>query len=97
MFVLIKCDTCRVGCSSTEVYEFEDGTDDEALDTYASELAYENAEMYGILDDERESCEESGIEFNEGDCYSYEKKSKSSMEKLQMPRGSTQKPRLVMS
>lgn len=71
MFVLIKCDTCRVGCSSTEVYEFEDGTNDEALDTYASELAYENAEMYGILDDERESCEESGIEFNEGDCYSY--------------------------
>ena len=48
MFVLIKCDTCRVGCSSTEVYEFEDGTDNEALDVYASELAYENAEMYGI-------------------------------------------------
>lgn len=72
MFVLIKCDTCRVGCSSTEVYEFEDGTDNEALDTYASELAYENAEMYGILDDERESCEESGIEFDESECYSYE-------------------------
>lgn len=71
MFVLIKCDTCRVGCSSTEVYEFEDGTDNEALDVYASELAYENAEMYSILDDERESCEESGIEFNESDCYSY--------------------------
>lgn len=71
MFVLIKCDTCRVGCSSTEVYEFEDGTDNEALDVYASELAYENAEMCGILDDERESCEESGIEFNESDCYSY--------------------------
>ena len=71
MFVLIKCDTCRVGCSSTEVYEFEDGTDNEALGVYASELAYENAEMYGILDDERESCEESGIEFNESDCYSY--------------------------
>lgn len=71
MFVLIKCDTCRVGCSSIEVYEFEDGTDNEALDVYVSELAYENAEMYGILDDERESCEESGIEFNESDCYSY--------------------------
>lgn len=71
MFVLIKCDTCRVGCSSNEVYEFEDGTDNEVLDTYASELAYENAEMYGILDDERESCEESGVEFYESDCYSY--------------------------
>lgn len=71
MFVLIKCDTCRVGCSSTEVYEFEDGTDEEALDVYADELAHENAEMYGIFDDERESCEESGIEFDESDCYSY--------------------------
>ena len=35
MFVLIKCDTCRVGCSSTEVYEFEDGTD-RAVDVYKS-------------------------------------------------------------
>lgn len=27
--------------------------------------------MYGIFDDEQEACEESGIEFDESDCYSY--------------------------
>lgn len=71
MFVLIKCDTWYEGCSSTEVYEFADGTDEEALDAYANELAREDAEMYGIFDDEQEACDEAGIEFNESDCYSY--------------------------
>ena len=71
MFVLIECSTCRVGCETSEVYEFEDGSTAKDIDAYASDLAYDNAESYGIFDEERESCEESGIEFDESDCYNY--------------------------
>lgn len=72
MFVLIECSTCRVGCETSDVYEFEDGTTEATLEDYAKDIAYDNAELYGIFDDERASCEESDIEFDESDCYSYE-------------------------
>lgn len=71
MFVLIECTTCRVGCDTSAVYEFEEGTTDKDLDAYAKDTAYDNAEGYGIFDDEREACEESGIEFEESGCYGY--------------------------
>ena len=71
MFVLIECTTCRVGCDTSAVYEFEEGTTDKDLDAYAKDTAYDNAERCGIFDDEREVCEESDIEFDEGDCYGY--------------------------
>ena len=32
MFVLIKCDTCRVGTSLEEVYEFDDNFDFDYID-----------------------------------------------------------------
>lgn len=52
MFVLIECTTCRVGCDTSAVYEFEEGTTDKDLDAYAKDTAYDNAEGYGIFDDE---------------------------------------------
>lgn len=72
MFVLIECNTCKVGCDIADVYEFEDGTTEATLEDYAKDVAYDNADLYGIFDEERETCEESGIEFDESECYSYE-------------------------
>lgn len=74
MFVLIKCDTCRVGTSLEEVYEFDDDTTEDQLQEYADDLARDNADSYGIIDEEREEAEDSGIEFIEDECYngSYE-------------------------
>ena len=69
MFVLIKCDTCRVGTSLEEVYEFDDNTTEDQLQEYADDLARDNADSYGIIDDEIVESEESGIEFEEGSCY----------------------------
>ena len=71
MFVLIECKTCQVGTDVSEVREFEDGTSTEDLDSYARDIAYDNAESYGVFDEERAQCEDSGVEFNEDDCYSY--------------------------
>lgn len=74
MFVLIKCTTCRVGCDNEQVYEFEDSITEEELQTYADECAKDNADMYGIIEDEMEAAEDSGFEFEECQCYegSYE-------------------------
>lgn len=69
MFVLIKCDTCRVGTSLEEVYEFDDNTTEDQLQEYADDLARDNADSYGIIDDEIAESEESGIEFEDGSCY----------------------------
>ena len=69
MFVLIKCDTCRVGTSLEEVYEFDDNTTEDQLQEYADDLARDNADSYGIIDDEITESEESGIEFEGGSCY----------------------------
>lgn len=69
MFVLIKCDTCRVGTSLEEVYEFDDDTTEDQLQEYADDLARDNADSYGIIDDEITESEESCIEFEEESCY----------------------------
>lgn len=71
MFVLIECKTCQVGTETSDVYEFEEDMDDEGLDAYARDIAYDNAESYGVFDEERAMCEDSGIEFDESECYSY--------------------------
>jgi hypothetical protein len=68
-YVLIKCETSRVGCDSENVYEFPDHFTDDEINTYANEYARDNAEMYGIIEDEEESCNEAGIEFEEDSCY----------------------------
>ena len=74
MIVLIKCSTNRVGCDKQEVYQFDDNSTEEYLQEYADDLARDNAESYGIFDEEREEAEDSGIEFIEDECYngSYE-------------------------
>lgn len=69
MYVLIKCDTCRVGTSSEEVYEFDDDTTEYQLQEYANDLARDNADSYGIIEDEMAESEENGIEFEEESCY----------------------------
>lgn len=69
MFVLIKCTTCRVGCDSNTVYEFPDDTTEDELQAYATDEARDNADMYGIIEDEMEEAENSGIEFDEELCY----------------------------
>lgn len=75
MLVLIKCTTNRVGCDTEDVYRFDDNATDEYIQEYADNLARDNAESYGILDEERENCEADGIEFIEDEHYSatYEK------------------------
>lgn len=70
MFVLIKCDTSRVGCDCESVYEFPDDTTEDQLQEYATDCAKDNAEMYGIIEDAEEEAEESGIEFVEDEHYS---------------------------
>ena len=70
MFVLIKCTTCRVGCDSETVYEFPDDTTEDGLQEYATDAARDNADMYGIIEDEIEEAENSCIEFDEDSCYS---------------------------
>ena len=70
MFVLIKCTTCRVGCDSEMVYEFPDDTTEDELQEYATDTARDNADMYGIIEDEMEEAENSYIEFDEDSCYS---------------------------
>lgn len=75
MLVLIKCTTNRVGCDTENVYRFDDDSKDEYIQEYANDLARDNAESYGIFDEERENCDDSGIEFIEDEHYSatYEK------------------------
>lgn len=51
MFVLMHLRTNIVGTDVDEVYEFVDSTTDENLDDYAHDLAYDNAEFYGIEPD----------------------------------------------
>lgn len=68
MFVLIKCTTCRVGCDSEMVYEFPDDTTEYELQEYATDTARDNADMYGIIEDEIEEAENSCID--EDSCYS---------------------------
>lgn len=70
MFVLIKCTTCRVGYDESAVYEFPDNTTDDELQAYATDCARDNADMYGIIEDEMEEAENSCIEFEEDSCYS---------------------------
>ena len=68
-YVLIKCKTCRTGCDSEEVYEFPDHFTDDEIESYANECARDNAEMYGIIEDEEADADEAGIEFEECNCY----------------------------
>lgn len=70
MLVLIKCTTNRVGCDTENVYRFDDDSTDEYIQECADDLARDNAESYGILDEEREYCEANGIEFIEDEHYS---------------------------
>lgn len=69
MLVLIKCDTCRVGTSTEEVYRFDDDTTDDALQEYADDLARDNADSYGIIEEEMAESDRNGIEFEEDTCY----------------------------
>ena len=80
MFVLFNLSTYRAGCDVHEVYEFPDGTSEQEINDYGDNLAYDNAEMHGVFDEAREDCEESGLEFDEGEYYS------SSYEVLNMTR-----------
>lgn len=76
MLVLIKCTiTNRFGCNTENVCRFDDDSKDEYIQKCADNLARDNAESYGILDEEQEYCEANGIEFIEDEYYSatYEK------------------------
>lgn len=52
MFVKMCLRTNRVGCDFDEVYEVDDNYTDEELTEVAHDLARDNAEMYGIFDDD---------------------------------------------
>lgn len=55
-YVKFKLTTDRVGCDTEEVYEVED-TSNEYLDSVGYDLARDNAEMYGI-EQQDDDCEE---------------------------------------
>lgn len=68
MFVKFELSTNRAGCDTTEVYKVADDVTDEYLDELGDNLARDNADMYGIIEEAEAECEECGIEFEES-CY----------------------------
>lgn len=71
MFVKFELTTNRVGCDSTQVYKVADESTSNYLDEIGNDLARDNAEMYGIIDEAREEAEEAGFDFEESECYGY--------------------------
>ena len=71
MFVKFELTTNRVGCDSTQVYKVPDDSTKEYLDEVGDDLARDNADMYGIIDEAREEAEEAGFDFEESECYGY--------------------------
>lgn len=62
-FVVFTLCTDTVGCDQTDCYVLNDSCflsdgsiDDEFLCSYGNELARDNADMYGLLDDGEEDC-----------------------------------------
>ena len=71
MFIKFNISTCRVGCEETSVYRFnDDDYDEDYIREYGEEIAREVVESYGIFSEEMKACEESGVEFEESDCFS---------------------------
>lgn len=62
MFVKFWMGTNYVGQGCEEVYEVPDDTTEDTLNEYAYELARDNAEMYGALDDCEDGIEDEGFE-----------------------------------
>ena len=71
MFVKFELTTNSVGCDATLVYKVADESTSEYLDELGNDLAKDNAEMYGIIDEAREEAEEEGFDFIESECYEY--------------------------
>ena len=53
MLVLFHLRTEEVGADEDTVYRIDEDVDDAGLDDIAYELARDNAEMYGVEDDEQ--------------------------------------------
>ena len=71
MFVEFKLTTNRVGCGVTQVFKVRGDCTKEYLNEVGDDLARDNADMYGILDEAREEAEEAGFDFEESECYGY--------------------------
>lgn len=66
-----ECTTIMVGTDLNFAICVKDDVPMEQLEEYCEETARNNAESYGVFEEEEQSLEESGIEFIEGECYSF--------------------------
>ena len=70
-YIKVTLSTNYVGEENDKILGVADGVTDNTINEYCDELAFDNADSFGSIDRYREEMEESDIEFEDSDAYSF--------------------------
>ena len=71
-YFLCDLETVEVGTDQQIVCAFDDDVTEPEIDVCIRDMARDNANSYGVLDNAMEEAEENGIEFIEDEYFSYD-------------------------